>query len=89
MNQGEFKKAVEILEKEMDSKKQINLVNSSRAYAVLYHLTWIVLDLLKRTNHADKLDEISESEKKLVFYALKCQEKNIERDLMYAELAVS
>jgi len=77
MHQGEVKRAMEVLEKEMDSKKQINLVNSPKAYAILYHLTWIVLELLKRSQQDSKDNEIIELEIKLDNYALKCQEMNL------------
>jgi len=63
---------MEVLEKEMDSKKQINLVNSPKTYAILYHLTWIVLDLLKRSQHDTKDNEVMELEIKLDDYATKC-----------------
>jgi hypothetical protein len=78
MHQGEIKRATDVLEKEMDSKKQMNLVNSSRAYAILYHLTWVVLDLHKRGLQLDNKDqEIADLELKLDTYAKKCQEKNL------------
>ena len=78
MHQGDIKRATDVLEKEMDSKKQMNLVNSSRAYAILYHLTLILLDLHKRGSQLDNKDqEIVSLEVKLDIYAKKCQEKNL------------
>jgi hypothetical protein len=36
---GEEEQAIQVIEKDMYSKKQLDLVNSPKAYAVLYQLT--------------------------------------------------
>jgi len=49
----------------------MDLVNSSKAYAILYHLVAIQVDIIKRQNIDTKGFET-----KLDMYASKCQEKN-------------
>lgn len=59
----------------------MDLVNSSKAYAILYHLVAIQVDISKRQNLDTK-----EYEAKLDIYASKAQEKNTHRDIEYSEL---
>jgi hypothetical protein len=62
----------------------MDLVNSSKAYAILYHLVAIQVDISKREDH-----ETTELEAKLDLYATKAQEKNTQRDIEYSELQAS
>ncbi len=62
----------------------MDLVNSSKAYAILYHLVSIQVDISKRQNIDTK-----ELETKLDMYASKAQEKNTLRDIEYSELQAS
>jgi hypothetical protein len=77
-------KAIQLLENEIETNKQMDLVNSSKAYAILYHLVAIKIDISRRNN-----EDTIVLEGKLDNYAAKCQEKNTSRDIEYSELYVS
>ncbi len=64
----------------------MDLVNNPKAYAILYHLVAIQLDITKRRQNPQNIKEL---EGKLDLYAAKAQEKNTQRDIEYSELQAS
>lgn len=84
---GTQEEAAKVIEKEMDKKNPMDLVNNPKTYAILYRLTQIEVEKKRTAKLLTKEDE-KESKLQLEKFARKCNEKNSKRDPYYAEILI-